>query len=495
MSDRLIFFAARQTGMVGGTMLRSLAKPLGLAALAAMIVGSAACAGPRGGASASVPPPELPPVSAAPPAAEADDAPAPTTAGDVPPPPLPSPSPSPAPEAPRWRPRPTDPSTAEHPLEFPEALAHFYDQLARVDDGEQKLARVVHLGASMIGLDDLTAVLRGRFQERFGDGGAGLVLLQRYMTNYTHRSVKLRGAGWDHCYIGYLCRKDGHYGLGGATFSSTPKARTTISTRDSPPGTEVSHFEIWYAATRGGGKLSVRVDGGEAEILDARSDALEDRWHAIDVERGPHEIEVRPTGYGPVRAYGVVLETEGPGVVWDQFSMLGAFTRRMLAWDEAHIAGQIAHRDPNLIAFTYGGNDLRRVISGKLDGETYVREYLTSIQRVRAGKPEASCLVIGITDRSRTLALTVMAEHMATIVEAQREVARQAGCAFFDAYAAMGGAGSARRWRKLDPPLAAGDLKHLTHEGRKVLGGWIYEAIMVEYVRHRDATTTSPPES
>lgn len=402
--------------------------------------------------------------------------------GPTPDPVVTTPQPEPEPEPPRWQPRPEDPTTAEHPLEFPEALGSFYAQLARVDDGEATIARVVHLGASMIGMDDLTGVLRGRFQERFGDGGAGLVLLARFMTNYMHRSVKLRGSGWDHCYIGYLCRKDGFYGLGGVAFFAQPGAKTTITTHE---GDAVSRIEVWYAAQRGGGKLAVSVDDGEAEILDARADALEDRFHAMEVERGPHEVEVRPSGHGPVRAYGVVLENDGPGVVWDQFSWLGAFTRRMLAWDEAHIAGQVAHRDPHLIAFTYGGNDLRRVISGKLSGERYVQEYVESIERVRAGKPEASCLVIGITDRSRTRALTVLEDHMQTIVDAQRETARQAGCAFFDSYAAMGGPGSSRKWRKMDPPLSAGDLKHLTHEGRVVLGGWIYDAIMVEYARWR----------
>lgn len=391
-----------------------------------------------------------------------------------------------------WQPRPDDPRNPDHVLEFPEALAGFYDALGRVDDGEREVVRVVHLGASMIGMDDLTGVLRGRFQRRFGEGGAGMVLMQRYMPNYLHQWVKFHGREWDHCFIAFLCEGDGHYGLGGVTFTSTGGASTTIATREDEMRDEVSRFEVWYAAIKGGGKLSIRVDGGKATLVDTRAAALEDRYHVIDVERGRHEIEVR--ALGRVRAYGVVLETDGPGIVWDQFSMLGAFTRRMLAWDEQHIADQIEHRDPHLIAFTYGGNDLRRVAVGKLTGPEYVREYVSSIARVRAGKPAASCLVIGITDRAQTWTFAVTPEHMDTLVNAQREAAREAGCAFFDSYAAMGGEGSARRWRKLDPPLAAGDLKHLTHAGQEVLGGWVYDAIVAGYVRHRAVPTPSVPE-
>jgi len=392
------------------------------------------------------------------------------------------------PEAPKWQPRPDDPHAAEHVLEFPEALGSFYDQLARVDDGQREVARVVHLGASAIGVDDLTSILREKFQRRFGDGGAGMVLMQRYMSNYVHRWVKFEGKAWKHCYIAYLCKKDGHYGLGGVSFESNPGARTTIATRKHELGDEVSRIHVFYAAVPGGGKLALRVDGGEPQMLDARATALEDRFHELQVPRGPHEVEVRATG-GPVRAYGVVLETDGPGVVWDQFSMLGAFTSRLLAWNERHIAGQIAHRDPHLIVFTYGGNDLRRVIVGKLDREGYAREYRKAIERVRAGKPGASCLVIGTSDRSRTLTFEVRHSDVTTIVEAQREAAREAGCAFFDSYKAMGGEGSAKRWRRMDPPLLAPDLKHLTHAGNEVLGGWVYQAIVAEYVRRR-----SPPQ-
>ncbi|MGB1013862.1 MAG: GDSL-type esterase/lipase family protein [Nannocystaceae bacterium] len=393
-----------------------------------------------------------------------------------------------------WEPREADRVTPHQALENPEALAAFYDRLAVIDDaaanGEKDagLARVVHLGASMIGSDDLTSVLREKFQTRFGDGGAGLVLMARYMSNYIHRWVKLNASGWGDCYIAYLCLKDGHYGLGGAAFwPSGSRATTKISTRKHELGDEVSKFEVWYADTPHGGKIDIRVDGGEKTVLDTKADTLTDRYHALDVEQGAHTIEVTARGGKRTRAYGVVLETDGPGIVWDQFSMLGAFTKRLHGYNPEHIKGQIAHRDPDLIAFTYGGNDLRRVANKKLTKEKYTEEYLTGIRRVQAGKPEASCLVIGITDRGKSLTFTILPEHVQTIVDGQREAAKQAGCAFFDTYTAMGGPGSLKAWMKKRPPLAAKDLKHLNHAGREIFGGWLYDAIVAGYVAHRTA--------
>ena len=261
---------------------------------------------------------------------------------------------------------------------------------------------MVHLGASMIGMDDLPSIMRGKFQRRFGDGGAGLVLMQRYMANYIHRWVKLTASGWSSCYIAFLCKKDGHYGLGGTTFWARTGAKTRITTRKKELGNKVSRFELWYAAQKFGGRVELIVDREEPIRFSTSADSLEDRWHEIDVEEGPHSIRVRALGPGPVRTYGVLLETDGPGVVWDQFSMLGAFTKRMHGWDEKHIAGQIEHRDPELIVFMYGGNDSRRVALHGLTREKYANEYTTAVKRVRAGKPEASCLIVGVTDRSKS---------------------------------------------------------------------------------------------
>lgn len=434
----------------------------------------AGCSSPApesGSESPATPPPEATPVPEEDPGTAAA---APAVAVD---------SPEPAPPA--WEPRPEDDVTPHHAIENAEALSYFFDQLAGLDDGETKVVRVVHLGASMIGMDDLPSILRDKFQTRFGDGGPGLVLLQRYMSNYIHRWVDLKGKGWEQCYIGYLCKGDGHYGLGGATFWSAGGASTKITNRKEGLGNHASHVEVWYAGQPRGGRLKVQIDDAEPVVVETAADALDDRFHTIEVEDGRHSVTVRPGGGGQVRAYGVVLETE-QGMVWDQFSWLGAFTKRMHAWNDEHIAAQVKQRDPALLVFTFGGNDTRRIANKKIKPAQYTAEFVEGIKKVRAGKPDASCLVTAMTDRARSLDFDVTAV-LGDVVEAQRQAAKEAGCAFFDSFTAMGGKGSLAQWRRKKPPLAAPDRKHLNHAGREVLGGWMYEALMAGYVERRRA--------
>jgi lysophospholipase L1-like esterase len=346
---------------------------------------------------------------------------------------------------------------------------------------------VLHLGDSTIGLDGIPNAIRKRFQARFGDGGAGFVLLDRYSLNYKNLAVRLEPNGaWTTCYIAYRCRKDGHYGLGGVTVSSTGGAKTVISTRGKGDvGRTVSRFELWYAAQPHGGTVRVRIDREKPVIVDTNATQLEDRWRVLDVDEGPHRISVQAIR-GRVRAYGVVLETEGPGVVWDTISLIGCFTKRLLSHDPDHIRAQIAHRDPDLLVLTFGGNDLKRMHLGKLDGAQYEREVLEVLEHLRGTEStRVPCLLTGVVDHGRLRAGKVIPhKHVTELIEAQRRAAFAAGCAFFDARAAMGGEGSILDWLRRRPPLASPDLKHLTRRGRDLMGDMIYRALVAGYVAY-----------
>lgn len=397
------------------------------------------------------------------------------------------------PRLPAWSPEPGDEVVPHQPLEDPSgvALDYFYRSLTDADEGQAgAMVRVLHLGDSTLGLDGIPHAIRKRMQQRFGDGGAGLVLLKRYSPSYKPASVKFNGGdAWTHCYIAYQCRSDGRYGIGGLIVSASSGASTSIATLagDQPVGTSFSRAEVWYAASPIGGTIAVEIDGKLAQAIDSKAaDAMVDRWETLEVDPGPHSVKISAAGNGKSRVYGVVLETDGPGVVWDSTSMIGAFTKRLLAWDREHIAAQIGHRDPALIVFTYGGNDLRRIVAGTLDEDTYVQEAGAVLELIRAGKPEASCLVTSVIDHGRSGTYDVKAEHVAIMVAAQRRLALEQGCAFFDTWNAMGGPNSIRKWLSANPKLAEPDLKHLNHRGRELMGQWIHEALLAGYVAYRE---------
>ena len=169
-------------------------------------------------------------------------------------------------------------------------------------------------------------------------------------------------------------------------------------------------------------------------------------------------------------------------MVWDGMAQIGAFTSRMLNFDEAHLRRQVDHRDPDLLVFMFGGNDLQL---GKRHLEEYATNYATVLRNFR-GEAQRPCLVIAPVDHGDREGERIVSRKMVPLlVDTQREVAAEVGCAFFDTFEAMGGNGSASRWRHSNPPLIAGDLAHLNRHGQQVVGHWVYLALMAEYVKYR----------
>lgn len=362
------------------------------------------------------------------------------------------------------------------------ALDRFFAALARSDAGEPgALTRVMHVGDSSIGLDGLPHALRRRMQARFGDGGAGFVMLDRESDNYRNNAALLDAQGWHVCYVAYKCDPSGHYGYGGHVFRGRPGARTTIRTRTrGSTGRTLARVELWYGADPRGGELEIQIDDEMRQVFDTRADSRLDRWHGWQLVPGPHRLTIRDRGTGRPRVYGVVLETDGPGVVWDTISMIGAFARRVLELDREHLAAQVRRRRPDLVVFGFGGNDLRRMVVGGLAGPEFTAEYRKVIAHVRGGQ-DLACLVVSINDHAEAGDVAIGHRHNREMVAAQRAAALAEGCGFFDVIAAMGGPGSIRQWRRHDPPWAEPDLQHLSMAGRDRLGELIFAAIVARY--------------
>ena len=71
------------------------------------------------------------------------------------------------------------------------------------------------------------------------------------------------------------------------------------------------------------------------------------------------------------------------------------------------------------------------------------------------------------------------------LVNYQRAIAAETGCAFFDTYSAMGGEGTVARWCEARPKLMGGDYTHPTAKGAEVVGTLIYNAIIQAYDDYR----------
>jgi len=193
---------------------------------------------------------------------------------------------------------------------------------------------------------------------------------------------------------------------------------------------------------------------------------------------------VRAHGDGPVRLFGLSVEHATPGVVLDTLGIPGARVRYHLHWEDSVYREHLARRQPDLVVLAYGTNE-----SGDDDVplETYEARLRKVLVRVRQTVPNASCLLIGPSDRpvrveEKNAPISYEPRpRTGQLVEVQRRVSAELGCGFFDLVAFMGGEMSMLRWVAAEPPLGTPDYVHFTRAGYEHLSEVLYEALMARY--------------
>lgn len=363
-------------------------------------------------------------------------------------------------------------------------LARFYAALRKLEAGDDPdgKVRVLMYGASHTDADIYTHYVRAYLRERFGDGGHGFVHLAKPWRWYGH--VEMLTEGFKHWRTEHAqrrkAREDGFYGLIGASLSATKKtAFGRVSHREGSVG---SNYEIYYLEQPKGGSFKVLVDGKHHAKVSTKGTSFGPGYYALDLPEAAHSIEVQPVGNGEVRLFGMSVERDTPGVVVDTLGIGGTRASNMLKWAPEVWYDNIRRRNPDLITLAYGTNEANSGISEKAYRER-LKEVLT---RLKEAAPQADCLLMGPGDFPKKGADGVYGPRESTsyILRAQREVALEMGCGFWDLRAFMGGELSMNDWVAATPPMAKGDHIHFTRRGYVRVGMGLVDAMMAGFDDH-----------
>lgn len=359
-------------------------------------------------------------------------------------------------------------------IENEAALVGFHAALGRLRDGSDSdgKLRILSYGASHTQSDLYTGYLRAYLQSRFGDGGQGFVLLGR--VNKWYRTLD---SFTDHHGLQVLHARsrsddeDEPLGLFGAALTGkfADGYAEVVTAKDSPN----TRFEIQYLARPDGGDFGLQIDGKGVDRVETRADAERLGVYSFQTPPGSHRIGVRLSGNGPVRLFGVIGESDSPGVVLDTLGISGSRMIDQLRWDEPIWTEAVRRRAPDLVTFAYGTNE---AADAKLSVATYEAELRAVLTRMRRALPETSCVLIAPFDLANSVR-----PRLLKISEVQRRVSRDFSCGFWDGYAFMGGQGSIRRWIYARPPLASPDQIHLTRRGYVYAGTALGDALMRAY--------------
>jgi lysophospholipase L1-like esterase len=362
----------------------------------------------------------------------------------------------------------------------PKALGAFQRSLENTRLRGSK-TRILFFGDSHTASDCMTGRLRERLQAELGDGGPGFLMFGKPWPFFHHgreQVLEFKGLKPSHVRLGPEVAVL-PLGLSGVAFNGGESEPISTEVRilgATVPAGRALQGEVWFSKQPNGATAELLLDGAPLATL-ATAGQPAPGYVDFTTDDGAHVLGVHAPAGAPLTLLGLVAELEGQGVVVDTLGVPGARARSQLYWEPKLFHEHLRRRAAALWVLAYGTNE-------STDRKQPIEEYAAQLRQVvdnlRAAMPEASCLLVGPTDFPERVKKDVYRERERTtqINQVQRSTAAQAGCAFFDTIALMGGPLSMLDWAKRDPPLGARDLVHLTQAGYQVVGDAIADAIL-----------------
>lgn len=356
------------------------------------------------------------------------------------------------------------------------ALEPFFRSLDALEQGSaSRHASVAVIGNSLIAADHIIDVFRERLVERFGNGGRGFVLADR-MAEYggRTRTGHAKPGRWTPHNFSMGERGAFPFGVAGVLHVSKAKNASTSWTLDGEERARVFLYEHEKSPV-----LELKVDDAALTTVEPEGKAAV-RTLDLAMPEGARALTLEAKGPGAV-VYGALLERRTPGVIVNSFGVPAADATHFLSAEPDIFRDHLLAQDPSLVIVMLGGNETKRLDWGKRRREDVERDYTALLDRLSELVPGAACLAVGPIDavRGGSEKSWRTRAHLPWVIEMQKRVAAEKGCAYFDLFEAMGGAGSLKRFANRG--LLHDDMVHPRQRGLDLLGELLADALLDAY--------------
>ena len=305
-------------------------------------------------------------------------------------------------------------------------LTAFFGALRGIERGlEGAHVTVLHIGDSHVASDTLTGELRDLLQGRFGEAGRGYAQPGFPWRHYRQESMRYAQRG-DWIVETGLMRDPpiAPIGLSGVRLSSSEEGAVVerASCERCTFGARFDRVTVHYLEHPEGGSFDIFVDGELARTVSTTADVALLGVVSLELEPGPHAIEIHTRGDGWVHLLGLATELQASGVRYESFGLNGARASHWRGLDRNLVADEVRTRAPDLVVVAVGTNEaygdrfrFEAALAEAMEGasaeeiealaeqqwariDTYAREMEELIRAMLAGAPNASCLVVLPTD-------------------------------------------------------------------------------------------------
>lgn len=302
-----------------------------------------------------------------------------------------------------------------------------------------RLARIAVIGDSYIEGDIFTQDVREKLQNIFGGNGVGYMPASSNLTGF-RQSVTQSCSGWKE----FDFRKAGknYPTIQGFYYSPSPEGIATTTLQGSKRKPHASTWDksrVLFIAPSDA-TITISTDNGDEQYDVEGSEEVQQ----ILVEGNTSRFKISASNSSLI-VLGVYVDGS-TGIALDNMSIRGYSGIKHSTISKPLAAQMRRFVDYDLIIVEYGTNALS---SSQTNYSAYIKMMERAITNIRECYPDADILVMGIGDRGEKAGTEIRSMPVvATLIEAQRQMARRLGVMFWDTRAAMGGENAVVDWAR-----------------------------------------------
>jgi lysophospholipase L1-like esterase len=358
------------------------------------------------------------------------------------------------------------------------ALKYFFAALSETR-AKGKKTRIAFYGDSFIEGDVFCGSVRDTLQLLFGGRGVGYVPVTSAVSGFRN-TIKHKFGNWLTSSV--VKRQDSTLIPGPSGYCFVPLDNNWVEYQVSKQRF-LRDFQIvkLYYTNYAESAMQYNIDDDTTLHLAAlkRSSSLQE-WVSIRNSFKKIRFEFYP--HDSLQLYGASFEGRD-GVYVDNFSMRGNTGLSLEVISDRLLKDFGKFRDYKLIILQFG---LNSVIEDSLHYKGYTRRMTRVVNKLKKAYPRSSFLLLSVGDRTSTKDGRLQTMNaIPAMRNAQRQIAKKTGIAFWDMYEAMGGENSMIKFAQARPPLAAKDYTHLTFKGGRRLAGQLVNSILFEDIKYQ----------
>jgi lysophospholipase L1-like esterase len=343
--------------------------------------------------------------------------------------------------------------------------------------GEGKIS-IVQIGGSHVQADIYPGRTRERLQTFYPgmNGGYGFVFPYRMANTNNPLGYHVNYSGdWETC-RNVEMNKNCNLGLSGITaITSNPSSTLTINLRKNNQ-LDYSFDRIRIFHSFGINSFVPLLDSVKIEWVE-KDENLGFSLFYLDKSYKSLKIKLvkNDTLQNIFELYGISLENDDPGIVYNSIGINGASFNSFLRCNllENHLKAL----NPDMVIISLGTND---AYTTKFQPEVYMSNYRLMLAKIKKVVPNAAILATVANDSY--LFRRYPNKNTQLAADVIYKVAKEYNCGVWDFYEIMGGFNSSKTW--LNENLMGKDLIHFNLEGYLLIGDLFFNAFIKSYDNH-----------